>query len=337
MSALAIESFAPDDPRRSAFDGVRGLPDAAPEPVAAGATCMLASRGGRPLARCTLAVAHGLHGAPGASGLVGHYEALEREAGVALLEDARRSLAAQDVARVLAPMNGSTWARYRLALPSQAGDAEFEPAHFLAEPRNPFEYPEHFESAGFSIAARYESRLDDRPGAEAPDVRAVAERVAAAGFTVRPLDPARFDAELDALFDLSLETFADNLYYTPIGREAFRAMYEPFRGRLDPDFVLLAHDARGRLAAYQFAFPDPMSARGGRPTRIVVKTVATAPAARGQGLANHMLDRLRSLAHARGYAALIHALMHVSNFSMRMSGRHETRVFRRYALYQWTP
>jgi len=337
VSDLRLESFAPGDPRRAAFDGVRGLPDAAPEAVHAGATCMLAMRGDLPLARCTTSVASDLHGAPGRSGLIGHYEALDRSAGVALLERARTDLAAAGVARVLGPMNGSTWARYRLALPAEPGDAEFDPPCFLAEPRNPFEYPEHFEAAGLAVAARYESRLDDRPGDESPDARALAERVAAAGFRVRPLDPRHFDAELDALFDLSLEAFADNLYYTPLAREAFRAMYEPFRGRLDPDFVLLAHDAHGTLAAYQFAFPDPLSVRGGRPTRIVVKTVATARAARGQGLANHMLDRLRALAHARGYAAVIHALMHVTNFSMKMSGRHQSRVFRRYALYQWLP
>jgi hypothetical protein len=29
--------------------------------------------------------------------------------------------------------------------------------------------------------------------------------------------------------------------------------------------------------------------------------------------------------------------MHVANFSMKMSARHETRVFRRYALYEWQP
>src|SRR5206468_1126582 len=82
-------------------------------------------------------------------------------------------------------------------------------------------------------------------------------------------------------------------------RAEFRAMYEPFRGRLDPEFVLLARDARG-LAAYQFAFPDPSSARGGGPTRLVVKTVATSPRARGPGPANPMLDRPRARAHARG-------------------------------------
>jgi GNAT superfamily N-acetyltransferase len=69
----------------------------------------------------------------------------------------------------------------------------------------------------------------------------------------------------------------------------------------------------------------------------VVKTVATAPGARGLGLGGHMLDLIRQRARALGGRGVIHALMHVDNFSMRMSARHRTRVFRRYALYQWTP
>jgi ribosomal protein S18 acetylase RimI-like enzyme len=337
MSAVHFNSFAPDDSRRAAFDAVRGLPDAAPEPVPREATCLLATRDGEPLARCTTLEAHDLHGAPGRSGLIGHYEASDTAAGVALLERARGWLGSSGVARVLGPMNGSTWARYRLALPSQPGDPKFNPPWFLGEPRNPVSYPDHFEAAGFGVAARYESRLDDAPGVMPKDAQELAARIASAGFRVRALDPSRFDEELRALFDVSLAAFADNLYYTPIGFEAFRAMYEPFRGRLDPGFVLMGHDARGALVAYQFAFPDPVSARDGTPTRLVVKTVATLPAARGHGLANHMLDMLRARAHAGGYAAVVHALMHVSNFSMKMSGRHESKIFRRYALYQWVP
>jgi len=50
-----------------------------------------------------------------------------------------------------------------------------------------------------------------------------------------------------------------------------------------------------------------------------------------------MLDLIRRRALASGCGSVIHALMHVKNLSMRMSARHRTRVFRRYALYQWTP
>ena len=313
------------------------LPPPPPEPVAPGMTCLLAWRDGEPVARCSITTVSDLHAAPGASGMIGHYETLDGEAGTALLAHARERLAENGIPRVLGPMNGNTWARYRLALPGEPGDAAFDPPVFPSEPRNPFDYPDHFAAAGFEIAARYESRIDAHLDAPVPEADPLARRVDEAGIAVRPLDLSRFDDELETLFRLSLDAFDDNLYYTPLDLDSFRAMYQGTRALIDPELVLLAHDRSGRLVAYQFAFPDPLSRAAGRPTRVIVKTVATAPEARGLGIASHMLDLIRERARAKGYRAVIHALMHVSNFSVRMSVRHHGEIFRRYALYQWTP
>ena len=48
----------------------------------------------------------------GACGLVGHYEAEDAAAGVALLREAQQLLVRAGVSRVVGPVNGSTWARY---------------------------------------------------------------------------------------------------------------------------------------------------------------------------------------------------------------------------------
>jgi GNAT superfamily N-acetyltransferase len=107
------------------------------------------------------------------------------------------------------------------------------------------------------------------------------------------------------------------------------------RSLIDPDLIRLARDASGRLLGFLFAFPDPFSAVGGHPTRVVAKTGATAPEARRFGIGMHLLDQVRELAWEKGYQAVIHALMHVANDSMRSSARHESLLFRRYALYEW--
>jgi GNAT superfamily N-acetyltransferase len=326
--ALEIERFVSDGTPPPVFEATRGIPGLPVESPPAGVACRVARVSGRPVARLTVEARAGLTGAPGLSGMVGHYEALAHEAGVALLRDACLELARAGVARVLGPMNGSTWARYRLALPGRPGDPVFEPPFFAAEPRNPFDYPGHFEAAGFRVAALYESRLDDL-ASDAPDAGEVAARVAGAGFSLRPLDLEHFDAELDVLFALSLEAFAQNPYYAPIEADAFRAMYVPLRARMDAEFVEVAVDRDRRPCGYLFAFADP--------PRLIVKTVAVAPRARGQGLANHMLDRMRATARRRGHREIIHALMHVANPSTSMSRRHGGRVFRRYALWEWTP
>jgi ribosomal protein S18 acetylase RimI-like enzyme len=313
------------------FESVRerAQPGAPAEGVPEGMARLVARRGAVPVARCTLGVADELHGAAGRSGLVGHYEAIDAAAGAELLATARERLAGLGVARVLGPLNGSTWARYRLALGDENAIRN-DPDWFLGEPRNPFDYPSHFETAGFSVAARYESRvdadLDDAEPAPPPP-----------GVTVAPLDLARFDHELASLFAFSTVAFADNLYYAPIPFALFRAAYDQLRPILDPELVLLAHSNDGRLSGFLLAYADPLRAARGGPPRLVVKTVATAPALRGKGLGNHLLDRVRATARARGFQDIVHALMHVENFSMRMSVRHGSRVFRRYALYGWAP
>ena len=338
MSAPRVETLGADSQAAEIFERVRrevGLYGAGTsEPAPAGASCLVAWRGDHPRARVALLTRSDLHGAPGPTGMLGCYEALDAEAGVAVLAAGRRALAERGVARVLGPMHGSTWARYRLALRPAAATATEDPPPFLAEPWNPARYPDDFAAAGFEAVAHYESRIDEYLD-DAGDAPSLAARVNAAGVRVRALDLERFDAELDALFALSLEAFADNLYYTPIERAPFRAQYEKTRPLVDPQLVLIAEDSGGRPVAFQFAFRDPWSPADA--PRVVVKTVATAPGARGLGLGGHMLDLIRQRARAVGCRGVIHALMHVDNFSMRMSARHRTRVFRRYALYQWTP
>ena len=318
-----------------------------PEPVPPGSTGWLAFRGDQPVARATTRMTSALQGVAGTIGLIGHYETLDAEAGVEVLRAAARALANDGATRVVGPMNGSTWARYRLALrPGSGDDADAEasgsetsledPPPFLAEPWNPPSYSLDFKAAGFVVAARYESRVDESLESEALDADALAQSVSAAGFRVRPLDLSRFDEELTALYELSLATFANNLYYSPIGKAAFQAQYQKARPLIDPELVLIAENAAGAPVAFQFAFVDPLTPAGA-PRRVVVKTVATAPAARGKGLGGAMLDRIRRRARAAGCHSIVHALMHVENFSMRMSARHESRLFRRYALYRWAP
>ncbi|TMQ72631.1 MAG: hypothetical protein E6K80_02310 [Candidatus Eisenbacteria bacterium] len=256
MSAITIGEVGERPEARAAFDAVRaavGGDAGGSEPVPLGATLLLARRGAAPLACASIAVATDLHGAPGPSGLVGHYQAVDPDAGVAVLGVACRSLSARGVARVLGPVNGSTWGRYRLALRPAAPTADEDPPPFQGEPWNPIRYPADFAAAGFNVAARYESRIDESLDAAPADATELALRVRDAGVTVRSLALQRFDEELDRLFDLSLEAFSANLYYTPLDRDAFRAQYAPLRARIDPALVLVAEDAAQRPVAFQFA------------------------------------------------------------------------------------
>jgi hypothetical protein len=279
-------------------------------------------RGEQPVARAACS------SGPGYTSL-GWFAAREREAAVSLLravcEEAQRLSGAQ--ARVVGPLNGNTWDRYRLALPGGSDEPPFP-----GEPTNPPEYPEYFLDAGFRVAAEYESRivedLSPRPGAEA-----LARRVAREGICIRPLDRANGERELDALFTLASAAFAENPYYQPISPEEFGALYHPVLARVDPELVRLAHDRNRRLIAFALAYPEG----SGSNARVVLKSAASAPNARVLGLSAVLADQIHARAAQQGYRGVIHALMRSDNPSAAISRRYGGRVFRRYALYEWTP
>ena len=326
MSAPRLERGRGDPP--PAFHAVDAADPTTPAPDAEWA---IAFAGDQPVARLATYVRRDLVGAPGETGLIGHYAATDADAAVELLRDATRRLLAAGARRVLGSMNGTTWGRYRFAIAEPSGETGDRP--FLGEPVNRPEYPAHFARAGFREAAQYESRIT-------PDIAAANPRAAAAeatarerGITVAPIDLTRFEDELRDLHQLSLRSFAANLYYSPIGAEEFAAMYRPMRALLDPSLVLLARDADASLIGYAFAYADPLSLEGGRPHRLIVKTLAVDPAWRSIGLGALMVERLHVAARAAGLSAVIHALMHVANDSVKISA-HTARLFRRYALYE---
>jgi len=334
---MRIERVAPGDRTAADFAAVREAlayptPDEEGSPDAEG---LVAYVGDRPVARLTLEVVPALHGAPGPSGVVGGYEALDGEAGTALLVHAREILAERGVARILGPMNGSTWRRYRLALPPRPGESPLPP--FLTEPTNPPGYPSHFLDAGFSAVAEYESRVAYRTDAPAEAPPVADDDPGPGGVTVSPLDPSGFEDVLREIHDLSLAAFDRNPYYTPIGFDEFAAAYRKVLPLLDPELVRLARGEDGRLLAFVFAFPDPLDrGRDGAP-RVILKTLATAPEARGLGLGGRLTAEVHRISFGRGAPAVIHALMLETNASTRISGRHGTHLFRRYALYEWVP
>ena len=285
-------------------------------------------------ARATLFEVADLVGAPGVSGLIGAVSFDDADAGRALLAEACRHFAARGAARVLGPMDGSTWRAYRLVLPP--GEQPAPPGgvalpSFPGEPTNPPDAADAWRAAGFEIVARYESSI-------VLDLSAAVAGLPPPGVRIRPLALERYDDELDVLFDTSLRGFAANPYYAPIGRDEFRALYLPLRPLVDPAFVEIAEDDAGRVLGFLLCYPWSGAEAPGRPV-LIAKTIAVVPEARGRGLGGLLFARAHAHARARerGFGAVVHALMHESNLSTRLSGDQHAQPFRRYALFGRTP
>lgn len=316
----------------AAFDAAAPV-GTAPEPPGADARWFIAFAEAQPMARLATYMREDLTDAPGRSGLIGHYAARDAAAGTALLQHAIARLRADGADRVLGPMNGSTWQRYRFALAAHAGDPAEPP--FFGEPTNPSAYPAHFTAAGFHQVAAYESRIGEDISAVNPRATAGEAAAAARGIAIGPIDMARFDDELRDLHALSLRAFAGNRFYSPIDAAAFDALYRPMREQIDSELVLLARGPEGQLVAYVFAYVDPLGLRNGKPYRLIVKTLATDPDWQGLGLGGVLVERLHAAARRKGLQAVVHALMHATNNSVKISA-HTAQVFRRYALYEVT-
>ena len=299
------------------------------ESLRPGAHWCMASRNGVPVARLAI-YPQTDHNSPG---MIGHYAAADRESGVGILDAAVNALRQRGSRRIVGPINGNTWSRYRLVLPPADHDVANEPA-FLGEPVNPLEYASHFTAAGFTPVARYESRMTAPFAADAPRIQAAEEVAKQRGVAIASLNVDDFDATLDELHALSVRTFADNVFYSPIDRDMFVAMYRPMRAMLDPALVLLARDDSGSLIGYVFAYIDPLGKTDGRPYRVIVKTLAVDREWRSFGLGALLVHRVHTAARDRGLSTVVHALMHEANNSVRISA--SMQVFRRYALFEHT-
>ncbi|MEM1331402.1 MAG: GNAT family N-acetyltransferase [Planctomycetota bacterium] len=242
---------------------------------------------------------------------IGHLSASAPDRLTELLEGTTklRELAGRPI---IGPIDGSTWSRYRILTESSG-----EPS-FPMEPTNLPWWPESFANAGFGVIERYWSALRS-----VDEIQATKPAPIPDGIRLRALDPHRLESDLDAIYDLSVGAFAANPLYTPIPRDAFRAMYSGVARSVDPRFCLFA-EASGPVGV-MFAFSDPLG-------RLVLKSIAVADHARSSGLGTAMLDQVALQAQAQGITKLIYALMHESNRSSSMVAK-VAEPMRRYSLF----
>ncbi len=258
-------------------------------------------------------------------GTIGGFFALTPEAAERVLEEAAGLLAKQGADTAVGPMNGNTWRSYRFV-----EETDGTPP-FLLEPRNPEAYPAWWRAAGFEELSHYTSSRMVLDGAEAVSP-ALKARLMRSGLSIRRMEVERYDDELRLIHSLSLKSFAGNFLYTPLGEEAFLGAYRKVRDYVDPDLVRIA-ERDGTACGFVFGIPDlEAAARGGQPA-LIVKTLAVDPGARSAGLGSLLVDDLHRMGREKGYLEAIHALQHENNTSLKITGRHEGRVFRRYVLF----
>lgn len=255
-----------------------------------------------------------------AIGMIGSFEARDEPNAVrALLHDAARWLRDEGAARVIGPMDGDTWHRYRV----NAGP--FDAAPFLLEPVNPTYYDALWRHAGFEVVERYTSKRVDDVAPLAEKLAPMHRRALSRGYRIRTIDPSRLQEELTSIWQMSLEIFRGNRFYFDIALDEFLQLYAGIERLLVPELVLFIDDV-----GFLFAYPDA-DAR-----TVNYKTIGVLPSHRNGYLGWAMLYEAYSSALAMGRPVANHCLMHEDNASQSMDAGHG-QTFRNYYLYELPP
>jgi L-amino acid N-acyltransferase YncA len=260
-------------------------------------------------------------------GLIGHYAAAEPEAAAVLLRRACAELTKRGCTMAVGPMDGSTWGNYRLI--TERGP---EPVFFL-EPDNPSDWPAQFSATGFFSLARYYSCLIPDLSERNSQSRDSAGRLREMGVEIRPIRAGEFASELRKIYHVVSRSFRKSFLYTPISESDFMAQYRLLRSHVRPELVLLA-EREGVLIGFVFGVPDfSQLARASVIDTVIVKTLSVLPECAGAGLGGLLVERVQLAARGLGYRRAIHALMHESNASRRISAATNARTIRRYTLF----
>jgi GNAT superfamily N-acetyltransferase len=256
-------------------------------------------------------------------GMLGFFECRNHApAARALFDAAIAWLRARGASRIVGPMDGDTWHRYRVNV------GPYDRPPFPLEPWNPSYYAALWEAHGFAVLETYSSKWIDDVSVLLPGLEAGLARSEARGVRVRRLKHGMLRDELALVHDLSSRIFADAFLYSPIPREEFLALYAGMERFLDPELVLFAETDSGEPVGFVFAYDDPA-----RPA-VHYKTIGVVSEWRRPGVAHALSYHVYRAALRRGRPQGNHALMRDDNRSQALDQGHGER-FRRYVLYEW--
>ncbi|MGZ5243503.1 MAG: hypothetical protein ACXWDO_00185 [Bacteroidia bacterium] len=227
------------------------------------------------------------------------------------------------VTYLIGPMNGSTWDAYRFNDQPKKGS-------FFLEPYNKDYYNEQFIQTKFHNIGSYFSAIDEEMNYENAALLKRENDLTELGVVFRNIDTGKYEDELKKVYELCLESFADNFLYTPISWEDFRLKYFSALPYIEKDFILLAEDSDAQLVGFIFCLPNLFNKEK---KQLIIKTVARKKGRNYRGLGDILSQKITLHAKTLGYTGIIHALMFSDNHSLNISKKHSAKIFKTYSLY----
>ena len=211
----------------------------------------LAERGGRPVGRISAQVDQLVLQHMGAgTGQWGMFEALDAEAGAALIAVAEAWLREQGMTRALGPISISIWDEPGLLI-----DGFEEPPMVMMGHHRP-EYRAWIERAGYEKAKDlYTFELDIRI-----DMIPVIDRLIRTGeanerIRIRDVDKSKFDQEAAIILDILNDAWSDNWGFVPLTDDEIAYAGKKLKPIIVEDLVKIA-EVDGEPAAFMITIPD---------------------------------------------------------------------------------
>lgn len=145
---------------------------------------------------------------------------------------------------------------------------------------------------------------------------------------IKTIKLTQLEEALDKIYEISIQSFKSNLFYKPIEREAFKAMYRGYQQFLVEELVLIAEKA-GRPVGFIFAVPNYFDQ-----TRrsVIIKTIAVLPEYQQEGIGKKLYQEITNKALNLGFTEFITALIYKGNHSQKLC--ESAKMMREYTLFR---
>lgn len=261
-------------------------------------------------------------------GTIGEFICENKIYGIKLIEKCEEILKEKGKEFIVGPMNMNTWHKYRV-LKYTNGDNLF-----VLENVNPITDNEIFLEAGFKEICTYTStkgELKDNYNSKSLDL--LEEKITENNIVIRKFDKNNYKNDLKKIYNISINSFEKNPFYTKIPEEEFLKQYEGYINMCDEDFILIAEKDRKEIG-FAFCIPDFNEIKEkGKVETIIMKTVAVLPEYREYAIGNVLFKKIANIAQNKGFKKWIFAFMYSNNSSQKMAKRNKTEKIREYVLY----
>jgi len=255
---------------------------------------------------------------------IGNYECIDDNiVAKALFKAAIQLLKGYEAEYVLGPMNGSPWNNYRFSIHNNY-------PNFFIEPYNHTYYNKQFIDNGFNTIANYTSAIEKNFEFDNRVIIQQQIKFEVYGITIRQINLANYERELENIYSLIMEAFRTSFLYTPLSKPAFMKKYLKLKPRLKPEFILLAEDKNKELVGLFFGIDDYNTTFE---KSLIVHIVARKNNKELSGLGNVMSYQIAETVKKKGYQSVIHAFIIEQGNSLALSKNFAGQTYKNYALY----